>query len=460
MKALRNMKARRPVSRLFVAAMAALLAASGCSRSDAPRHVVLITIDTLRDDHVGVDRGGKPLTPSLDRIAADGIRYTDAITNSTVTRPAHASILTGLYPWHHGIPDQVTKLGEGVATLATVLGERGFLTAGIVSSYTLRGLSTGFEYFHQRLRSTELNRPGEHYKSPEETTRIAADWVKEHAGKAFFLWVHYFPPHGPYTPPDDFIDAAGEKPSGETLEVSDLNYEEGAIPMYQALPGIRDPAIYRSRYEANVRYVDFHVGAFVSTLRELGMYENALLLVTADHGESLGEHDWYFAHGNLVYDEQAKVPLLVKLPGNERAGSVVTDPVETLDIAPTVLALLNLSELMPTEGRSLLGDLESSAPRLRFSQTNDAELVCAIEGRWKFTLHSGDRRLVGPTHPERELYDRERDPAETTNLVSEERNVARRLEHEIVSRFDPRTLRPSDLTEDEIERLRSLGYVR
>ena len=371
----------------------ALLSVAACTSTgfvdEGPQQVILITIDTLRGDHVGAT-SGRTLTPALNRFAADAVRYDDAVTNSTVTRASHASMLSGLYPWRHGVRDNVTELAADVSTLASVLKEHGFETGGIISSIPLQTFDASFEFFDDAFDRTDINRPNLVYGSPERATRVAQEWLTANRAESFFLWVHYFPPHGPYTPPPEFRTV--DRTSGERLPIARRNYQAGAVPAYQELAGITDPEIYRSRYGANVRYVDFHAGVLLSIVKNLEIYDRAMIVVTSDHGESLGEHNWYFTHGNLVYREQGHVPLLVKLPGNERSGSAVTDPVQAVDIAPTVLEVLGLVDTMPVDGESLL---RTDPRRLRFTESTDGELRQAPNVLWGtdgvrvFTLDDG-----------------------------------------------------------------------
>ena len=265
-----------------------------------------------------------------------------------------------------------------MVTLPAMLQDHGFATAGIVSSTPLVGLDTSFDYFDATYNQSSPDRPNIEYKSAERATEVASEWVATHREESFFLWVHYFPPHGPYTPPEQFLQV--DETSDERLPISRRNYQAGSVPAYQASRGIDDPAIYRSGYAANVRYVDSYVGEFLATLRELGIYDDLVVIITSDHGESLGEHNWYFAHSNLVYHEQVAVPLLVKLPRNARGGSTVSSPAQSVDITPTILDVLDLAVDTTFDGRSLL--LEP-ADRLRYVESTYAELRSVIDGQWK-----------------------------------------------------------------------------
>jgi arylsulfatase A-like enzyme len=452
-----------------VAAAAALLAHLACAspattaRTPEPtrraRGVVLVSIDTLRADHVGAARAGVPLTPSIDGLAREAVRFTDALANCTVTRSSHASMLTGLYPWRHGIPDNSGALLPGVTTLAEALGARGVATGAVVSSFPMRELARGFSTFHQAFDHTVDNRD-EPVASPGAATEAALGWLRAHGRERFFLLVHYFPPHGPYNAPARFRLPGIEAPSGRPLPLSRLNYEHGAIPAYQRLGEERDPAVYRARYAARVRFVDHHVGRLLEGLRGLGLYDDAAVLVTSDHGESLGERGWWFCHGNLTYREQSAVPLVLKLPGGARGGTAVDAPVQGVDLFPTVLALLGERAPGGLDGTSLLeaaGGRPTPA-RVRFTQSGDAEQLSVLEGPWKLTRVVERPRYVEAGHPRRALYRLDRDPEEATDVAGQQARVASALEGLVAKTFTGFGPKPP-LDRETEERLRALGYV-
>jgi len=438
---------------------------TGCSAAPSgpqrAARVVLVSIDTLRWDHVGASRAGLPLTPSLDALAAAGVSFDDALANCTVTRSSHASMLTGLYPWRHGIPDNSGTLRPEATTAAEHLRDGGVTTAAVVSSFPMRELTRGFATFHQAFDGHDPNRANEPVGSPEATTKAALDWLRKHRAGPFFLFVHYFPPHGPYTAPERFRLPSLETPTGAELPVSRVNYEHGAIPAYQRLGENLDPGLYRARYAAHVRYADHHLGRLIGALREMGLYEDAAVIVTSDHGESLGERGWHFCHGNLTYREQSAVPLVVKLPGGARAGTRVAAPVQGVDLFPTVLELMGVPAPPGRDGRSLLAALDGEIPsdRVRFTQSGDAEQLSVVSGAWKFTRVAGKPRYLETGHPRRTLFRLDRDPAEAENLVDAEALVASRLEDAAdrsFTGFGPS--QPLDPATEE--RLRALGYVR
>jgi arylsulfatase A-like enzyme len=442
------------VKRLLGAVLALL--ASGCQRE--PVQVVLITIDTLRADHVGPrPDGGASLTPALDALAQDGVVYEDAVTNCVVTRCSHVSLLTGRYPWAHGVLDNSTRYAG--PSLPEVLRARGFATGAVVSSLPAKDLVSGFEWKHEGFASAEEGRKSYPIKRPEQTTQVAVPFLELHARAPFFLWVHYFPPHGPYTPPESYLRGVPELPAGKTLEVSERNYESEKIPAYQALPGLTSAGDYRRRYAAHVRYADAFVGRLLQRLRETGRYERALVIVTSDHGESLGEHGFYFQHGNLAYDEQARVPLVVKWPGNVHAGERVRSPVELVDVAPTVLAAAGAGVSPEMDGRAL-PQAAPFSPRPRFTQSNDAALVAVYDGPWKAIVRRTEGGYTPPGHPALLLFRLADDAGEQHDLSGAEPAVAARLEAELRKRYSGAPAAPRAATPETDEALRALGYVQ
>jgi arylsulfatase A-like enzyme len=368
-------------------------------------------------------------------------------------------MLTGLYPWRHGIPDNSGALLPGVTTLAEALGARGVATGAVVSSFPMRELARGFSTFHQAFDHTVDNRD-EPVASPGAATEAALGWLRAHGRERFFLLVHYFPPHGPYNAPARFRLPGIEAPSGRPLPLSRLNYEHGAIPAYQRLGEERDPAVYRARYAARVRFVDHHVGRLLEGLRGLGLYDDAAVLVTSDHGESLGERGWWFCHGNLTYREQSAVPLVLKLPGGARGGTAVDAPVQGVDLFPTVLALLGERAPGGLDGTSLLeaaGGRPTPA-RVRFTQSGDAEQLSVLEGPWKLTRVVERPRYVEAGHPRRALYRLDRDPEEATDVAGQQARVASALEGLVAKTFTGFGPKPP-LDRETEERLRALGYV-
>ena len=314
----------------------ALLIPLACAPPAA--NVLLVTVDTLRADHLSSYGFELPTSPHIDALAAQGALFERAVAASSSTAPSHASILTSLYPRQHsiGYRNGDTRL-EGAATLAELLRARGYATGAFVGNVVLRrrtGLDRGFESYDDQLPAPEANRPLVFERRARDTTERALAWL-ERAEDPFFLWVHYQDPHGPYDPPDGYSDgfAAIREPDEEPLPRLESSLAYGGIPAYQALPGLTRASEYRARYADEIRYTDHWIGELLAAPR----LRDAIVVLTADHGESLGERGRYFMHGTTTLPPEAHVPLIVRAPGIApgRLGTTVSH----VDIVPTILEL-------------------------------------------------------------------------------------------------------------------------
>ena len=375
-----------------------------CSRGTPPaatqpsntvENVLLITIDSLRADHVGAYGDAEAHTPALDALAAGGVRFDRAYASTPLTLPSHTSLLTGRYPPHHGVRTDAGHLGEAVPTLAETFRHGGFATAAFPAATPLdgrSGLARGFESYATVKRDLFEGRPAT--EVPERVVVDAADWLETHAHRRFFMWVHVFAPHVPYGNPGDRARAAR-------------------------------PAI--DRYDDEVMQADAQVGRLLAALGP--GRRNTLIVVTADHGEAFGEHG-EITHGLFVYDATLRVPLILNGPAIAR-GRVISDPVSLVDVAPTLVALAGLGRF-DADGVAVLPTKEETPsaprnPRLIYSESYApladfgwSPLRSARRGDWKYIAA-----------PEPELYDVRSDPGETRNLVEDQPARATELAHEI-----------------------------
>ena len=280
--------------------------AGSAARTPASAPVVLITLDTVRADRLGCYGDAKAETPSLDSLARDGVRFANAYTVVPITLPSHAVILTGTYPMWNGVRDFTSPgLPAGIPTLTSILKQHGYATAAFVSAFVLNsmwGLNRGFDVYDDESPSAAapgndpflVTRPGD-----DTTSRMLA-WLDGHAQKPFFIWLHLYDAHSPY----------------------------------------RSPEPYRSRhaghpYDGAIAFDDAQVDRVLDALRRQSLYDQALIVVTSDHGESLGEHG-EAEHGFFVYNATLRVPLIVKWPGSIGHGRVMTEPVSSVDLASTI----------------------------------------------------------------------------------------------------------------------------
>ncbi len=424
----------------FVLSLATLTLMAGCSRSETPSenstgstpNVILISIDTLRADHLSAYGYAKLQTPTLDRLAGQGVLFEQAISPVPLTLPAHASLLTGTLPLSHGIRDNTGfVLSEKHTTLAQALGARGFRTGAFVGAFVLDsrfGLDHGFDYYFDNFDSETLETAKLQIseRRAEDVLAEARRWISQAGGERFFAFIHLFDPHAPYAAPAE----------------------------YQA-PN-------RLAYDAEVAYVDAQLGKFISFLEGRGLWTSSLIVVTADHGEGLGEHG-ELHHGMFLYDATLHVPLIIKLPGPAQRGRRTPDQARLIDVAPTVLDLLNLPPLPNVQGVSLKTAINGGTlPELAaYSETQLPFLNYGWSGLDAYRAKG--EKLIDAPRPE--LYDLKKDPGETVNLFAGNRTRAeqlRQVKQRIAAQAADRSsgsARQTRVDQGTIQKLRSLGYL-
>jgi len=432
-------------------------------------NVLLVTLDTTRADHLGCYGYPLPTSPNLDRLAADGIRFDLAISTSAITPISHASIFTGLNPDRHGLRVFYGETGhyleQSHPTLATILRSHAWRTAAFISAYPASerfGLENGFDTFssgvsHEVMTGDPRLRPPKDgfwldrrtasaQRRADVTTDETVAWLDESAGGGdpFFLWVHYFDPHDPsLVPPPEITAGFGVSKT--------------------------EPDAVLKVYDPEIFFMDGQFGRLIRHLRETGRYENTIIVVVGDHGQGLGDHDW-FPH-RLLYQEQIRVPLIIRMPGGIR-GETVGALVRTTDILPTVLEALGIETPGTVQGSDLepilsgaeqeprvavaeaLNTLDVHAPRALPPHQKDL-LFCAMDRNWKLIHHFRE-----PGNDE--LYNLLDDPKETINLMDRHPMEAKRL-LDALEETGIMNIELSDPGEpmdpDALEKLRSLGYV-
>jgi arylsulfatase A-like enzyme/tetratricopeptide (TPR) repeat protein len=433
-----TMRRRRKYGRWFSAlcALCAAVAICGCSsREDRPLNVILISLDTVRPDHLGCYGYDRISTPNIDSLAEESIVFDSAITSVPLTLPSHASLLTGLYPISHGTRINGTfVLADEFTTLAEVLSEQGYSTGAFVGSFVLDsrfGISQGFDTYDDEMSA--MPEALSHYK-PERTaeavTKAAADWVKQ-VEEPFFAFVHYYDPHTPYLPPVAY--------------------------------GMKYP---ERLYDGEIAFTDAEFGKLMNAVRGMGVLERTLIVLVSDHGEGLGDHGER-EHGLLIYDSTMEVAFMIRVPaGHELAEASgmpgrVGQVVELIDVFPTVLDMLGIDVSAEIDGRSVVPLLEGASlpPKLCYLETLYPNLAYKWSplrgvrfGEWKYILA-----------PEEELYNLTEDSGECRNLRQANETMAEMLKGnllEIASRDQAGTAaREEPLTGADTEKLKALGYV-
>jgi arylsulfatase A-like enzyme len=457
--------------RFRLALLALPLLLLSCRPAPRAPGVLLISIDTLRADHVGSYGYPRATTPVLDALAGEGVRFANAFSQSSWTLPSHMSLLTSRYPHGHGAERENQGLSPGVPTLPQVLSGHGMHTAALVSWFYVSaryGFDRGFDEFVELLPEDEDLGA---YRRAEEVVDRAIQWLDGLAAdEPFFLFVHLFDPHMDYRPPPPYDTQfeGGEGGLADGTYASLQPYIRGLHEQPQ-----RVPAAHRERalalYDGEIRYVDAQVGRLLDALAAQGLGHRTLVVVTSDHGEEFDDHGSMEGHQWTLYDEVLHVPLIVRAPGIA-GGRVVDDLVETLDIAPTILDLLGMPPAPEFQGRSLaplLSGESGEAGHLAYAKTeqfNSKQSVRSSTHKLIHTFDTGTNAFGFPVRPGFELYDLRSDPGEQTNVFSEDSDVGDELRRALLRWLATgEALDPSaevEFTEEERRRLRSLGYVQ
>ncbi len=393
------------------------------------KNVIIISMDTTRADHLSCYGYPVRTTPNIDAIAAEGILFENTISPAPMTLPAHSTMLTGTIPPYHGIHDNLdyTLAGSNI-TLPEILKENGFTTGALIGTFVLDsrfGLNQGFDTYNDIFEEEHITMSFNERKG-DEATRLAIDWLDEHKDERFFYFLHYYDPHTDYSPPEPFA----------------LNF-------------------YGNPYAGEIAFTDHCIGQVIDKLKELDLYDSALIVIAGDHGEMLGEHG-EITHAYFIYQSAIRVPMIFKLPG-ERIGKRITGLSGLVDIVPTICGLLGIETDIPFAGRDLSSYLgkKGKTPEARdvFCESlmptkyNANNLLGLVSGNWKY---------IQTTRPE--LYDLASDPGEKNNLYEQQFNRARILKDRLkeiletqVRKSDPES--KLELDEEAIKRLESLGYI-
>jgi len=384
--------------------------------------VVLISVDTLRADHLPAYGYAGVATPHFDALRRDSILFTNAYSHIPLTLPSHVSIFTGLLPPQNGVRDNVGySLASRIETLASYLKKAGYATGGAVSSIILAhttGVNRGFDFYEDDVEPTAINQSlGRVQRDGGRTLDRLRGWIERTPGQKLFAFLHLFEPHTPYEPPEPYKSR------------------------------------YPVAYDGEIARADEIVGDFLQLLKNRGLYEKAVIVFLSDHGEGLNDHGEE-EHGVLLYREAIHVPLLVKLPRSRRAGETVKAPVALIDVFPTVVAALGLKPPAGLAGIPLLAGGEAVGSRRVYSET----LYPRLHLGWSDLASLEDERYQYIEAPRPELYDMVADPREKKNLARGLPPAFRSMRLEL-SRL-PRALQAPGVSDPErVKKLAALGYI-
>jgi arylsulfatase A-like enzyme/cytochrome c-type biogenesis protein CcmH/NrfG len=406
----------------------------GISGGQEIKNVILITIDTLRADYLSCYKKGTAQTPNLDQLALEGIRFEQCIAQNPLTLPSHTSILSATYPLHHRVRDNGgLRAPEQLELISEVLKKEGMTTSAFIAAYVLHskwGLNQGFDHYSDDFDLTRFKLTGTVLeKRAEIVLEDARKWISAHKEEPFFSWIHLFDPHADYEPPPPY----------------DKKYPDNP-------------------YAGEVEYTDAQLGRFFKFLKEQGLYENSLIIVTSDHGEGLWDHGER-SHGFFVYGSTVRVPLIIRAPERFPV-KTVNRMVELVDIAPTILDFLGVDIPKSYQGASLL-------PLTEDPQSSDWKKETAYAETYYPRLHLGWSHLQALYHknwkyiraPKEELYNIEEDSSEANNQITQhpdkKKNLKNRLVQFIASRSKHAISQVKNLELDpaDKQRLESLGYI-
>ena len=390
--------------------------------------MLLVTIDTVRADHVGCYGATAVKTPSIDALARDGIVFERALSQVPLTWPSHVAILTGTYPFHNGVQDFTGQpLAADFRTVAQAFSDHGYATAAVISSFVLNrswGLARGFAHYDDAFSGNAFLESGVglvERKAAESVDRSLA-WFRHRPAKPFFFWLHLYDPHSAYDPPEPFHSE------------------------------------YRDHlYDGEIAYADAQLGRLIAWLKQNHLYDNTAVVLLSDHGESLGEHGER-EHGFFIYNATLRVPLVIKPAGRAAGARRVSEVVEITAVAPTLLKLAGIADRISGQF-----DTASLLPKPKLEAAYSETMYPFSSFGWNplRSLESGDYHYIEAPRPE--LYNLINDPGELHNLFAEQPATAAALEQQLAQRASlPASARPATgpAADDAVtEKLRALGYL-
>jgi len=437
---------------------------NGCSggKTGQRPNVLLISLDTVRRDHCSVYGYKHDTTPNLIKLAKQGSLFDLAYSPASTTSPSHATMFTSLYPVTHRVVKNGLEFSDKYETLAEILKGQGYQTAAFVSTFVLHskfGYAQGFEFFDDEfllqegktyVKEWEGNKLNDAFdrRAPYTTAR-AINWLKNKrdSSKPFFMFVHYFDPHNPYDPPEPFKSSFAPR----NVSASDVDREKG-------------------NYDGEIAFTDKSCNDLIEQIGRMGLKDDTLIVIVSDHGEGLMQHG-YLYHGMDIYEESIRVPMIFIFPGRIEKGAVFKQPVGLVDLAPTILDLLDIRKQNPAfQGQSL-------APALLLGTELDMERPIYLHrgyfvekwmdkrrikgeqfgvriGRWKY--------IVGDEEGTKELFNLETDPREKNNLYMDFKKVANALSDALDqwkrTHMSGPSIKPR-ISEDDLRKLKTLGYV-
>ncbi len=419
-------------------------------------NIIIIAVDTLRADHLSCYGYPRNTSPNIDKFAKDSVKFNSCYTPVPKTGPAFTSMLSSLPPYKHGAKRNGLSLFDHVKLLPEILREHEYYSSAFVSIWSLRdklcGLGSRFdsytEVFNRKMWAGLVSSEG---KAPK-VNKAVFNWLGRNSGKKFFLWVHYTEPHLPYVYHKKF----------------DFGYNVVYPSFYAKGSNFRKI----KQYDTEVSYVDHYIGELIEKIKELGLYEDSLIIFVADHGEGFGEHN-YYGHGRILYNSTLHIPLIVKLPGNADSNSAVERNVSLMDVAPSILSCVNIPVPEEMEGEDLFEPTSSN--RVFYFETYGGSTLFKRGEEFRLNvdpikfgmLKDGFKLIFGKKY---EAYDVGKDkfelnniyknPDEKMNALSDLLKAFIREVNEFIELTKKYHNRKSKLSKEDIKKLKALGYIK
>ncbi|MGA1794316.1 MAG: sulfatase [bacterium] len=454
--------------------------------------IVLITVDTLRADHLGCYGYERETSPAIDSLAKDGALFYEAITPIPKTLPSLSSLLTGLHPKTHEVFALGMRLSDLHTLLPEIMKQRRYHTGGVVGQYNCHrkfGLGQGFDFYDDHfeciIQTETAHEEGKFHPDSEKRAEYVVEkgieWIKglKDSPSPFFLWLHLMDPHAAYDPPGEYADYFTGPAPMTSRSYSGRYIDPELIHPYARVRGITEYDFYINKYDGEIAYMDSQVQRLFDFLKATDHYNDALIILTADHGEYMGEHDAQetcFTHGHTLFESEICVPLIIKFPGNAIHNRMVSSQVSLVDIFPTVLAVIG-EQGVPCEGKNLLDLLEkgdTTHDSAAFIQLKEGKGLAVRKDRYKLIVETKYpvKKLIRRLKKHRNvgirytLYDLLQDPLERSNVYKNNRDAAMHLAEELfdwlaMSGTPDAGYAPINMLDEQtIQHLKSLGYIQ
>ena len=451
-------------------------------------NILLIIVDTLRPDHLSINDYRRSTSPNMDNFAKEGTSFLNAYSSLPRTDPSNMSILTGMYPHNHGVRlVHNNKPNQSLSHLPEILQSHGYKTGFMGGSGIHEPvLEKGFGEYNLiiwqiknkvRRSSYKIFNPKTFLGSAEQFTDIAIKWIKKNLGNKFFLCLHYEDLHWPYDVPQPFenIFDPDYKGNHEFNTLKHGKFSRGELIFGNVKLPKEELQHAIAHYDGGIKYTDNQIGKLMDCLKRENLYEDTLIILTSDHGENFGEHNFYFQHGASLYEPSLKIPLVFRYPKSIPQGKVIEQRVQNVDIMPTLLEMLNIPLIDKIDGVSLLTLIKEKTRKLVsfiFAESieehfkgNKRVYFSGVKGKWRAMIE-GDWKIIYIPHPENdifELYNLKDDPNEKNNLIDKEKEKALHMKNKILEFLKLQSNEGdadlSDLTERSKKLLRKLGYL-